>query len=345
MKLRTAMNSLYSASVSLGSRTWRGFRATWRGRGKAGKGAMGEELTERAYAITEEDEPGLVELAAWRAPEDPPPTLTGLVRHHEVKPRDARLPARRLIVWLPPGYDTPGDTRRYPVLYMHDGQNLMDALTAFARVEWNVDETAEALVRAGRVEPVIIVGIYNTGMDRLPEYTHTATEKYPDAGRADLYGDFLVNELKPFIDRAYRTRPEGACTGLAGSSLGGLVSLYLGMKYPDTFTRLGVISPSVWWDERDILGRVAALSGPLPLRIWVDMGTQEGDHEEAETVEDAARLHQALLEKGWPEDDVRYTVYEGAEHTEAAWSARFAEVLEYLYPARGGSMRAATSGE
>ena len=261
------------------------------------------------------------------------PRLTGLVHFLEgVTPRDALLPPRDVVVWLPPGYDAPGNTQRYPVLYMHDGQNLVDATRAAYGVEWNVDETAQALVEGGEVEPVIIVGIYNAGLERINEYTHVAAPRYEQAGRADAYGDFLVNELKPRIDREYRTRPEAECTGLAGSSLGGLVSLYLGLRHPDVFTRLGVISPSVWWAEKDILARVRALPGKLPLRIWEDIGTDEGEGEEAETVVDAEELHAALCEKGWSEQDLKLTVFEGAKHNEAAWSERFGDVLRFLYP-------------
>jgi len=340
VKLYKAMNSLYAASLSFEAGTSLEFKATLGCWETVEKDAMGEELDNRVHTTGEGYERFPLTVESWAASECPPPepppepTITGLVKYHLVKPANAVLKERDVIVWLPPGYEEPeNEARRYPVLYMHDGQNLMNVVTAFGHVEWNVDETAEALVAAGKVEPVIIVGIYNAGVDRIPEYTQTPVEKYKGSGRADLYGDFLVNELKPLIDGTYRTRPEGRYTGLAGSSLGGLVSMYLGMKYPDTFTRLGVISPSVWWDDRDILGRVAALAGPLPLRVWVDIGTDEGSDDEAETVQDATALHQALLDKGWSATDVSLKVYDGAEHSEAAWSQRFGEVLEFLYPA------------
>jgi predicted alpha/beta superfamily hydrolase len=218
---------------------------------------------------------------------------------------------------------------------MHDGQNLMDATTGFVG-EWGVDETAQQLVESGQVEPVIIVGVYNTGTERLNEYTQVPTPKYTNAGKADAYGRFLVEELKPLIDGKYRTKKDAASTGLAGSSLGGLVSMYLGMKYPGTFTRLGVISPSVWWAERDIVTRVNALESKPPLRIWVDIGTAEGDstQEEVETVDDTRLLRDALTNKGWVLDtDLKYTEVEGGKHNEKAWAARFGDILKYLYPA------------
>src|SRR5436189_1140532 len=138
--------------------------------------------------------------------------------------------ARDVLVYTPPGYNEDVE-RRFPVLYMHDGQNLVDPEDAFGGVAWSADETAQALISAGAIEPMIIVGIYNTG-DRLDEYTHvkaTAGRMRGHGGRADDYGRMIIEELKPFIDTEYRTKPEREFTGLGGSSLGGLVSIYLGL--------------------------------------------------------------------------------------------------------------------
>ncbi|NRD68273.1 alpha/beta hydrolase, partial [Corallococcus exiguus] len=260
--------------------------------------------------------------------------LTGDVRYlRNVVPQDASLKPRDVIIWLPPGYEA-DTTRRYPVLYMHDGQNLMDVSTAFAG-EWNVDETAQALVESGKVEPLIIVGIYNTS-DRIAEYTPVPfPPEYPNAGRADVYGQFLIQELKPRIDAEFRTKPEARFTGLAGSSLGGLVSMSLGLKHPGVFTRLGVVSPSVWWADREIVSEVNALTAKPELRIWEDIGTNEGSGSQAETVADAQALRDALVAKGWVlDDDLKYTVVEGGQHNEAAWSARFGDLLRFLYPVK-----------
>jgi predicted alpha/beta superfamily hydrolase len=241
---------------------------------------------------------------------------------------------RDIIIWLPPDYEA-HRTRRYPVLYMHDGQNLMDATTSYVG-EWHVDETTQLLVQSGEVEPLIIVGVYNTE-DRFSEYTQvrgTGEFARHGGGKADSYGRFLVEELKPVIDRRLRTRPQAQYTGLAGSSLGGLVSLYLGMKHPDTFRRLGVISPTVMWAERDVIPRVRALRRKLPLKIWVDVGTEEWRHSQ-ETVEDSRLLRDALLSRGWVlNKDLAYVEVPGAVHHESAWAARFGDVLKYLYPAR-----------
>src|SRR5262245_60099994 len=152
----------------------------------------------------------------------------------------AYLDARDVVVWLPGGY---GDGRRYPVLYMHDGQNLFDPDTAYQKGQhWRVGETAEELIDRGRIEPLIIVGINNSGARRVQEYTPTRDARL-GGGRAADYGRMIVEELKPYIDDTYRTRPDAASTGIGGSSLGGLVTLYLGLTYPRVFSRLAALSP------------------------------------------------------------------------------------------------------
>jgi predicted alpha/beta superfamily hydrolase len=264
-------------------------------------------------------------------------TLTGEFRYHK-NFHSAFLPAsdRDLIVYLPPGYERDAQ-RRYPVLYLHDGQNLFDGATSFIKgQEWRIDETAEALIRAGQIEPLIIVGIYNT-KERIDEYTPARDPKYKMGGRADLYGRLLVEEVKPFIDSHYRTLKDARHTGLGGSSLGGLVTLYLGLKYPRVFTRLAVVSPSVWFANRDILRDVLTLKTKPSLRIWVDIGTSEGgDEVEAlQTRDDARLLRDALVAKGWREgSDLSYAEAEGAKHNEAAWAARVEPMLKFLFPKR-----------
>lgn len=266
-----------------------------------------------------------------------PHTLTGEVRllasfHSNVLNND-----RSVIVYLPPGYEK-NKTTRYSVFYMHDGQNLFDGATSFIPgQEWRVDETAEALIKSKTIEPLIIVGIYNAGMERTNEYTAAADPKYKAGGKADLYGRFLVEELKPFIDKMYRTKTDGAHTGIGGSSLGGLVSLYLGLKYPQVFTRIAVVSPAVWWADDQIVHYTEAQTRKPPLRIWVDIGTKEGrDAKEAQkTVDDARLLKSTLIRKGWREGkDLHYVEAEGAEHNEKAWAARTAQILEFLFPAK-----------
>ena len=267
------------------------------------------------------------------APPAPPPaappehTLTGDFRTHE-NFRSAHLEhAHTLLVLLPPGYDA-DQSRRYPVLYLHDGQNVFDKATSVGE-EWRVDETALGLITAGAIEPLIVVGIYNTGEHRIEEYTPTADAEKKQGGKADQYARMLIEEIKPFIDREYRTRPDAGSTGLGGSSLGGLLTMHIGIRHPNVFTRIAALSPSVWWDKRVIVREVTELPGKLPLKIWLDAGTQEGE----EVIADARALRDALIAKGWVAgQDLAYMEAEGAQHNEASWGSRIDSVLRFLFP-------------
>jgi len=254
-------------------------------------------------------------------------TLTGTFRTHEGVRSRFLDSAHDVIVYLPPGYDEDGE-RRYPVLYMQDGQNLFDEATAFAG-EWRLDEAAEQMIEAGLVAPLIIVGIYNAGAYRIDEYTPTRDSAKRAGGNADKYGRMLVDELKPFIDSEYRTLPDAANTGIGGSSLGGLVSLYLALKYSGIFWNVAVLSPSVWWDNRFIVRRVRALGTAPPLRVWLSTGMAEGDG----VVAGARRVRDALVAKGWVEGEtMHYQEIEGAAHTESAWADIAPAMLRFLYP-------------
>lgn len=262
-------------------------------------------------------------------------TLTGDIRLHKDFHSQILKNDRDVIVYLPPGYDR-DKQRRYSVLYMHDGQNLFDGATSYIPgQEWRVDEAAESLIARGRIEPLIIVGVYNTGKDRVNEYTPVAEPKHKAGGKADLYGRLLVEELKPFIDKTYRTKRDASHTGLGGSSLGGLVSMYLGLKYPKVFGRVAVVSPSVWWANNQIVHYLESLPKKPPLRIWLDIGTKEGGKaDEAQRTVDGARLlKEGLIRKGWKlEKNLKYLEAEGAEHNERAWAARVEQILEFLFP-------------
>lgn len=221
---------------------------------------------------------------------------------------------------------------------MHDGQNLFDSATAFLHQEWGVDELVETLIPEGHMQPVIIVGIYNGEMKRLEEYTPMRNQR-GQGGRARMYGRLIVEDLKPFIDAEYRTLRGAVHTGMGGSSLGGLVSLYLGLQHPDTFGKLLVMSPSVWWAKRAILREVNKLSRKLDLKIWLDTGTCEGDNPES-CISNLRDLRDLLVSKGWQLDsDLCYVEDQGAGHDERAWGFRLRHALPFLYPPRPKPVR------
>ena len=231
-------------------------------------------------------------------------------------------------MWLPPGYAS-DKARRYPVLYLHDGQNVFDAQAAGA--EWQVDETAQRLVASGAVAPMIIVAVSSTSA-RLSDYTPVQQLRGADGlvgGGATAYGRYLVEELKPWVDAHYRTQPVRETTAVGGSSVGGLVSMWLLLEQPSTFGAALVVSPAVWWGDHAVLRQVAdaRLSVPPP-RVWVDIGGREGE----EALQGARRLHEALRARGWP---VAWLEVPAASHDEASWAARVEPMLRFLYGAPG----------
>jgi enterochelin esterase-like enzyme len=251
--------------------------------------------------------------------------------HHGFRSRI--LPdARDLIVYVPPGYGAKANQgRQYPVLYLHDGQNLFDPATSFIKGRtWQIRESADASIEAGEVEPLIIVGIYNTGDRRLAEYTHERDWQM-GGGEADSYGLLLTQELLPWIAKHYRVKAGPEHTGMGGSSLGGLVSLYLGLKHADVFGRLAVLSPSIWWNHKSILGVVNEISPHLAVRprIWLDAG----DHEGRTTLKDVELLAKRLRANGWVDDvNLDFERIPGGTHDEVSWSGRVRPLLQFLFP-------------
>ncbi len=234
---------------------------------------------------------------------------------------------RDVIVWLPPGYDSTPN-KRYPVLYMHDGGTVF--------VQWGLDETARALISNGQIEPLIIVFVSHGGTleDRFDEYTPTRPPDSRHGGKADRYGELLVEELKPFIDSEYRTLADSSNTGIGGVSLGALASLHFGLKHPTVFGRLAVMSPSVWWDNRAVLRKVKALKAKLSTRIWLDIGTGEGP----QMRNDVKELRDSLTKKGWVlKSDLIYFEAEGGKHNEESFAKRAAPMLKFLFARRVGN--------
>jgi predicted alpha/beta superfamily hydrolase len=244
---------------------------------------------------------------------------TVLVRH-EVESLELGN-QRDLFVYLPPTYYA-GD-RRYPVVYMHDGQNLFDQATSFG-AEWEVDQTLEAASADGL--ECIVVGIPNAGEDRANEYGPWRDSRHDSGGRGDAYLDWIVGTVKPMIDHDFRTLPERASTGIAGSSLGGLISLYGFFRNPETFGFVGAMSPAFWFGDRKIYPFVDQ-APKNPGRIYLDTGTGEG----REVFNDVRRMRTLLQVRGYfPDRDLMTVVEPGGRHEERAWGRRLRRSMHFL---------------
>lgn len=228
---------------------------------------------------------------------------------------------RRIWLYLPPDYETSG--KDYPVLYMHDGQNLFDLYTSFAG-EWEVDETLNSLYNAGKEVP-IVVGIDNGGADRIAEYTPWPNQQY-GGGDGDLYAQFIVETLKPFVDQNYRTKPQREFTGVMGSSLGGLISHYIGLKYQDIFSKAGVFSPSFWFSDSSYI--FAYQTGKIhPMRYYMMGGTNESGG----LVQQMNQMMDTLQAAGFTDPELFLKVVPGGQHNELLWRTQFGQAYQWLY--------------
>lgn len=229
---------------------------------------------------------------------------------------------RRIWVYLPPDYDS--TSAHYRVMYAHDGQNLFDATTSFSG-EWEVDETLNALYAAG--DPgTIVVGVDHGGSSRLDEYNPWVTANY-GGGEGDAYLDFLVYHLKPYIDANYRTLPDRSNTAIFGSSMGGLISWYAGLRNPEVFGRAGIFSPAYWIaPQTDTYP--ATVGHPMPQRVYQLAGGLEGNGSVAAEVN---AMHQILLNAGFGSAELNSTVVPNGQHSEWFWAQEFENVYNWLW--------------
>ncbi len=254
---------------------------------------------------------------------------------------------RTIRVLLPPDYDAaPSRSRRYPVLYLNDGQNLFDSTTAILNpMEWRVDETVSRLIASGQIPPIIVVGIDNAGRrGRFREYFPYVDEHLqppePDP-QGKRYPEFLLDEVVPFIEARYRVDRDPRSRGLGGSSAGALAALYTVVARPGTFGRLLIESPSIYVDDSRIL-RDASDVSVWPQRIHLGVGTNEGGEPdcdpsataEPELVRDVRRLERLLRDAGVDQSRINVVVTPCAVHDERAWAARLPQALTFLYERR-----------
>jgi predicted alpha/beta superfamily hydrolase len=303
------------------------FKFTCGSWGSVEKGPQGEEIANRK--LTADCSKSIdITVDAWGTKSvDRPSTASGDIRSLKI-PDDAKKTDRSVNIWLPGGYAE--ETRRYPVLYLLDGQNVFDAKKAAFGVEWQADESAAKLLLQNRISPFLIVAIDNSP-ERLTEYTRSGDESEPDHLR------WIVEVLKPQIDAEYRTMIEPESTTIGGSSLGGLFALDAFFSRGDVFGNAICMSPSLFWNDESLLTRIE--SGELradakPRRIWMDFGGKES----SDPVRSAAhlarfqRLKLALEARHEIEGIlVASQVDEDGEHNEAAWARRLPKAMTFLF--------------
>jgi predicted alpha/beta superfamily hydrolase len=245
--------------------------------------------------------------------------ITGKVRYHYSFKGNNVIP-RDVIVWLPPSYDSLL-TKHYPVLYMQDGQNIIDPATSSFGVDWQIDETADSLIRAKAIKEIIIVGIYNT---------YHRTQEYSDNDTGHAYMSFIVKDLKPFIDKTYRTLSDRQNTAVGGASLGGLISFMLIWDHSDVFSGAACLSPAFDIGNIDFVSKVRNYSGiKKQIKIYSDIGSIGLEEKLQPGVDE---MVSALKDKGYMEGtDLYYFKDPIAEHNEKAWSKRVWRFLEYFF--------------
>lgn len=238
---------------------------------------------------------------------------------------------RSLYIYLPPSYRLEPE-RHYPVLYMHDGQNIFTGVASYSGMGWEIHQTAEELIQGGAMEELIIVGIANIGEQRLSEYAHYDYHTMGKSvrGRGELYERFVLEDVMPFVEANFRVLKGPENTGLMGSSMGGLITFMMGTRHPDVFGKLGIVSPSFWWSPKDLLPYVDSLNpADMPDKIWIDMGDSEGSLKDGfDTV-----LDRLLTLRSNPKADFKMEAWivPGGTHSEHDWQLRAHCPLLYLF--------------
>ena len=293
-------------------------------------GTNGSDVDNRTFTVPAGASTFNATVAGWRSG-PPAPRKSTLSRNVTVVP-DFAAPqlsgTRRVWVYLPPDYAT--SKKRYPVLYMHDGQNVFDDATSFAG-EWGVDEALDSLHARGD-HGVIVIAVDHGGQQRVNEYSPWP-QRFGD-GKGDAYVEFLVKTLKPWADRTYRTRPEREHTGVAGSSMGGLISFYAALKYPDIFSKAGIFSPAFWIAPKayDMAARA-----PMPkpdVRFFILSGGQEVAAGEANGIyqRDQERMVAALIARGYESGKTLHAdVAPDGKHSEWFWRREFPAAYQWLF--------------
>ena len=255
--------------------------------------------------------------------------------------------SRTIRVWMPSNYEQDND-RHFPVLYMHDGQNLFDRETAAYGEIWDVHTAVENLMTSKGFSGAIIVGIDNApGLERLDEYSPWQCERLEElkalgdyqrdiGGDGVKYGKFLTETLKPYIDAHFRTLTDRENTGVAGSSMGGFISLYLGVEYPEIFGMIGAFSTAAWFADKALAEHLSHLNSSFKTKWYLDIGTEETSSSNVKDfnklyVDGTLAIEGQLLSLGVQKENLKVVVEEGATHFELAWARRFPEAFAWLF--------------
>ncbi len=289
--------------------------------------SLGRNIENRAWHFTDKHDTIFMKIQSWQKPKSPKKSTAAknVVILEEAFPMPQfNKRTRKIMAYLPPDYNE--SNRRYPVVYLHDGQNIFDEATSFAG-EWGVDETLNKLFQE-KGTGLIVIATENGQEERLNEYTPWKNEEY-GGGEGDLYLEFIVKNLKPFVDKKLRTKSGQWNTGIMGSSLGGLISYYAGLKYPDVFGKVGVFSPSFWFADESFT--FATEHGKIiKQKMYLLAGTNED--EDGETVADSQKIAGLLIEAGYKKKNIYQKYVPGGEHSEKFWKNEFEEAILWLFP-------------
>ena len=284
----------------------------------------GKAISNRTLETVVKMETVDLEIKGWSSPSEKQHTLTANVK---VLSENFTIPqlktTRKIWIYLPPDYETSG--KRYPVIYMHDGQNLFDDFTSFSG-EWRVDETLNDIYKETG-KSAIVIGIDNGGDKRLAEYSPWNNEKYKTTGEGDLYVDFLAKTLKPYIDKTFRTQKQSSRTIILGSSMGGLISLYASAKYPSVFGKAGIFSPAFWFVSKDLKMFLNINKNNLKHSKFYFVA---GKNEDESMVPEIETVNQLLLKKSVPEKNIVVKIDEDGTHSESYWKRELKAGLIWL---------------
>lgn len=274
-----------------------------------------------------------VQVAAWRDKGAAIPgrvTYTGDIREHKKIIDAATGSERNLTVYLPPGYDDAANQEvRYPVLYLQDGQNLFDESVSYNGIEWKVDETAQRLISEGTIQPLIIVGIWNTP-SRTAEYVPQAMNAAGTQSLADAYADLVTGTIKPLIDARYRTQPDAANTAIGGGAMGALAAINVTQRHPEAFGKLALLTPQLRANGKSISDAIGDGSTFKDKQIYLDTSPEMGTAGN-EPVADATNFAELLIKAGVDPNRLKVVTLNEPANNEPAWQARFDQVLLWLY--------------